>query len=419
MQILESLVVLRRAGIIHCDLKPENVLLVNGTSAACRVIDFGSACFEGRTVYSYIQSRFYRSPEVILGHPYNSLIDVWSLGCIAVELFLGLPLFPGSSDYDMLRRIDAYTGPAPADFLARSSFAPRSYVEGVSPALGSRRFRLMTIEEYTECHKAPPSIGKQYFKHLSHLPEHEINLEAVIMQYPAPEGTPVELEAEHTRRQCFLDFLRGVLVIDPLQRWTPWQALQHPFMTGLPSTWPYVPQPEPATALPPVQVASIPQVVPAHKSHLYASGAATPATPSSAATSMHCTAPFIPGLVGALGGPENLLSMSAGGRGCYGLGGPHLDAEMLTIPPPTASLGSSLGTVSMGRTYGSSVSHQSAAVLAMQVRASHRSLAKHRSAWADAFWEKCVLFQVIDPRSSVFSRATALALCEKCILSHK
>lgn len=62
-----------------------------------KLIDFGSACFENRVVYSYIQSRFYRSPEVVLGTSYNVTIDMWSLGCVAAELFLGLPLFPGET----------------------------------------------------------------------------------------------------------------------------------------------------------------------------------------------------------------------------------------------------------------------------------------------------------------------------------
>jgi serine/threonine protein kinase len=70
-----------------------------------KLVDFGSACFENETVYSYIQSRFYRSPEVLLGLPYNSAIDMWSLGCISAEMFLGLPLFPGASDHDQLKLI--------------------------------------------------------------------------------------------------------------------------------------------------------------------------------------------------------------------------------------------------------------------------------------------------------------------------
>lgn len=74
-------------------------------SPQIKVIDFGSACHERQTVYTYIQSRFYRSPEVLLGLPYTAAIDMWSLGCIAVELFLGLPLFPGTSEYNQITRI--------------------------------------------------------------------------------------------------------------------------------------------------------------------------------------------------------------------------------------------------------------------------------------------------------------------------
>ncbi|KAG8690440.1 dual specificity protein kinase yak1, partial [Ceratobasidium sp. 395] len=95
-QLLDALTVLNEARLIHCDLKPENILLMSLQSPQIKVIDFGSACHERQTVYTYIQSRFYRSPEVLLGMSYTSAIDMWSLGCIAVELFLGLPLFPGT-----------------------------------------------------------------------------------------------------------------------------------------------------------------------------------------------------------------------------------------------------------------------------------------------------------------------------------
>lgn len=70
-----------------------------------KLIDFGSACFEGQTSHTYIQSRFYRSPEVLVGLPYDSAIDMWSLGCVAAELFLGLPILPGVHEHDQLSRI--------------------------------------------------------------------------------------------------------------------------------------------------------------------------------------------------------------------------------------------------------------------------------------------------------------------------
>lgn len=61
-------------------------------------------------MYSYIQSRFYRSPEVILGLPYSYEIDMWSTGAVVAELYLGIPIFPGSSEYDQLRRITEMLG---------------------------------------------------------------------------------------------------------------------------------------------------------------------------------------------------------------------------------------------------------------------------------------------------------------------
>ena len=64
------------------------------------MIDFGSACFLKERVYTYIQSRFYRAPEIMLGVPYTMAIDMWSLGCILVELYISFPIFPGESEQD-------------------------------------------------------------------------------------------------------------------------------------------------------------------------------------------------------------------------------------------------------------------------------------------------------------------------------
>mmetsp|Transcript_37515 Transcript_37515/g.27667 ORF Transcript_37515/g.27667 Transcript_37515/m.27667 type:complete len:95 (+) Transcript_37515:526-810(+) len=92
--------IVKQARLIHCDLKPENILFKSQKTLSLKLIDFGSACFEGFAVFQYIQSRYYRSPEILMGLPYDSAIDMWSLGCIAAELFLGIPIFPGNSEYD-------------------------------------------------------------------------------------------------------------------------------------------------------------------------------------------------------------------------------------------------------------------------------------------------------------------------------
>ena len=101
-QILQALSLLKENDIIHCDLKPENILLKNPSHSAIKVIDFGSSCFGGNRLYTHIQSRFYRAPEIILGIPYTTAIDMWSFGCILVELHTGYPLFPGESEAEQL-----------------------------------------------------------------------------------------------------------------------------------------------------------------------------------------------------------------------------------------------------------------------------------------------------------------------------
>eukprot|EP00227_Mantoniella_beaufortii_P016602 CAMPEP_0197580606 /NCGR_PEP_ID=MMETSP1326-20131121/4363_1 /TAXON_ID=1155430 /ORGANISM="Genus nov. species nov., Strain RCC2288" /LENGTH=356 /DNA_ID=CAMNT_0043144387 /DNA_START=318 /DNA_END=1385 /DNA_ORIENTATION=+ len=126
-QLLEALNTLRGANVIHCDLKPENILIKSLETGEIKLIDFGSACFQNRTVYQYIQSRFYRSPEVVLGAPYGMPIDMWSLGCVAAELFLGLPLFPGASEYNLLSRICETLGPPPPSVLLRATNAHKFF----------------------------------------------------------------------------------------------------------------------------------------------------------------------------------------------------------------------------------------------------------------------------------------------------
>ena len=106
-QILKALQFLSRSDldVIHCDLKPENILLRHPKRSGIKVIDFGSSCRSNSQMYSYIQSRFYRSPEVLLGLPYSVAIDMWSLGCILVEMHTGEPLFSGSDQFDQMRKI--------------------------------------------------------------------------------------------------------------------------------------------------------------------------------------------------------------------------------------------------------------------------------------------------------------------------
>ncbi|KAG0227699.1 dual specificity protein kinase yak1 [Actinomortierella wolfii] len=229
-QLLDALCVLNEARIIHCDLKPENVLLKNLETPAIKVIDFGSACHEQQTVYTYIQSRFYRSPEVLIGLPYSSSIDIWSVGCIAAELFLGLPLFPGSSEYNQVLRIVEMLGMPPTYMLEIGKTA-REYFEVVRQGPGNgggsqKKYRLKSMEQYSREHRVIEQPSKRYFQATT-LPE-------IIMSYPLMKKnmSQREIDKEMATRQSFVNFLQGLLNLNPIERWSPQQAKMHPFITG-------------------------------------------------------------------------------------------------------------------------------------------------------------------------------------------
>lgn len=119
-QLGKALSFLNKMEIIHCDLKPENILLCNPRRSAIKIIDFGSSCQYGQRIFQYIQSRFYRSPEVLLGLQYSMAIDVWSLGCILVEMHTGEPLFAGQNEFDQMVKIVEVLGLPPAYLLDRA-----------------------------------------------------------------------------------------------------------------------------------------------------------------------------------------------------------------------------------------------------------------------------------------------------------
>ena len=104
-----------QVSMLHGDVKPENVIVVldgQGQVEHARLIDFGLA-FKSRGLMQrnmYIQSRWYRSPEVLLGIPATTQIDVWSLACVVVEMFAGEPPFRGQASYEQMLLIMDATG---------------------------------------------------------------------------------------------------------------------------------------------------------------------------------------------------------------------------------------------------------------------------------------------------------------------
>lgn len=134
-QLLEALIFLEDHKIIHCDLKPENILLTDSKCEKLKLVDYGSGCFVNEQVYTYVQSRFYRAPEVILRLAYNEKVDIWSFGCILAELYTGEPLFPGNDEQEQLELIMEVCGIPPSHVIDKSRKKAHYFDTDYSPFL--------------------------------------------------------------------------------------------------------------------------------------------------------------------------------------------------------------------------------------------------------------------------------------------
>ena len=189
IQILACLCFLKQNKIIHCDLKPENILLKNPEKSGIKVIDFGSSCLEDEKIYTYIQSRFYRAPEIMLGIPYTTSIDMWSLGCICAELHSGYPLFTGKNENEQLSCIIEVLGLPPRHILK----------------LSTRKNLFHDISDHS---KLTPTNKKK-------------------LRLP---GARVLQEKVRSKDYMFVDFLEKCLDWDPQGRIQPEEALSHPWI---------------------------------------------------------------------------------------------------------------------------------------------------------------------------------------------
>ncbi|XP_073523254.1 homeodomain-interacting protein kinase 1 isoform X2 [Phyllobates terribilis] len=222
-QVATALMKLKSLGLIHADLKPENIMLVDPARQPYRVkvIDFGSASHVSKAVCStYLQSRYYRAPEIILGLPFCEAIDMWSLGCVIAELFLGWPLYPGASEYDQIRYISQTQG-LPAEYLL-SAGTKTSRFFNRDPDLGYPLWRLKTPEEHEmETGIKSKEARKYIFNCLDDMAQ--VNMSTDL------EGT--DMLAEKADRREYIDLLKKMLTIDADKRITPTKTLHHPFVT--------------------------------------------------------------------------------------------------------------------------------------------------------------------------------------------
>lgn len=198
--------------LTHTDLKPENILFVNSEfdvifnhkkqrrdvrrvrSTHIRLIDFGSATFDHEHHSTIVSTRHYRAPEVILELGWSQPCDVWSIGCIMFELYLGMTLFQTHDNREHLAMMERILGPLP----------------------------------YRMCRKTKT----KYFYH-GHLDWDE---KSSAGRYVRENCKPLRrylLSDDEDHRQLF-ELVSQMLEYEPSQRITLSDALKHPFFEKLP-----------------------------------------------------------------------------------------------------------------------------------------------------------------------------------------
>lgn len=224
-QLLRSVAYMHRLSLIHTDLKPENVLLVDASSdvastsrrsnarkkrvlrsAEIRLIDFGSATFSNEYHSGVVSTRHYRAPEIILGMGWSFPCDVWSLGCILVEFYTGEALFQTHDNLEHLAMMEMVLGKLPDDYRRKAeTYKPEYFYHGrldyprPDTSKQSRRF-VQSMKPLQDIVASPPAYAKHH--------------------------------------DAFVSLLRRLLEFDPAKRITVEEALTHPYFQLDPHDFP-------------------------------------------------------------------------------------------------------------------------------------------------------------------------------------
>ncbi|MCO5585838.1 hypothetical protein L7F22_039771 [Adiantum nelumboides] len=219
LQLLQSVAYMHDLTLIHTDLKPENILLVSSEyfrvpnykspqpgkhfayipkSSQIKLIDFGSATFESRHHCSIVSTRHYRAPEVILGLGWSYPCDMWSIGCILVELCTGKALFQTHENLEHLAMMERVLGPIPQHLSKR-------------------------VDRKSE----------KYFTHRGALnwPDGAISRDSIRAVRCMTRLRNIVMQSVDHSAGLLIDLLQGLLKFDPSERLTAKEALRHPFFS--------------------------------------------------------------------------------------------------------------------------------------------------------------------------------------------
>uniref|UniRef100_A0A3P9M6L0 Protein kinase domain-containing protein n=1 Tax=Oryzias latipes TaxID=8090 RepID=A0A3P9M6L0_ORYLA len=197
--LLKALKALKSIGVAHCDIKLDNIMFAELDSVNVKLIDFGLAVETKKlSTETEIQVTPFRAPEVILGLPLDESVDMWALGMVLASVYFGNYPFPSEIEYETIRAMVQIFGLPEAEVLHKAKNKAAFFTRDNSD------WRLCTPEEYTE------TTGEQVET------DHLINLDAMIHEH---------------RDIAFIDLLKNMLEVNPKNRITPRQALEHDFIT--------------------------------------------------------------------------------------------------------------------------------------------------------------------------------------------
>lgn len=198
-KIICSMRIMERYSYIHTDLKPENIMI---SSSDLILVDFGACKIKAEGIESYIQSRYYRAPEVILQMPLTGSIDIWSFGCIIAEVYLGLPIFSGQSEHHMLQLMELRLGKIPYPMASYQGFV---FTQFFDPQ-GNVRKTSDNVDD-------PSSFAYA-------------DIQSLVMN---KEDDP-KIENCEEKKMLLVDFLAKTLEYDPKNRITLESLENHPFL---------------------------------------------------------------------------------------------------------------------------------------------------------------------------------------------
>ncbi|KAH8345779.1 hypothetical protein KR067_004003, partial [Drosophila pandora] len=206
-QLFLALKLLKKTGILHADIKPDNIL-VNENNLILKLCDFGSASgISDNEITPYLVSRFYRAPEIILGIPYDYGIDTWSAGCTIYELYTGKILYSGKSNNQMLKFFMDVKGKIPNRIVRKGQFKEQHFDQ-------SCNFLYHEIDKLTEREKI---VVMPVIK-----PSRSLQQELI-----ADQNLP---DDQHRKVTQLKDLLENMFALDPAKRISLNQALMHPFI---------------------------------------------------------------------------------------------------------------------------------------------------------------------------------------------